>query len=164
MTGRTPGPRLPDLGARGEGWVALQVALLVAVAAAAIVGGPWPDVGTPLRVATGALVLVAGSALAVAGSRTLGSSLTPLPRPREGAAFRDDGVYRRVRHPIYGGVLLVAIGFSSFSSPLALVPTVLLLGLFEGKARREEAWLLDRYEGYAEYVGRVRRRFLPMPW
>ena len=27
-----------------------------------------------------------------------------------------------------------------------------------------EAWLLDRYEGYAAYRERVRRRFLPGLW
>jgi protein-S-isoprenylcysteine O-methyltransferase Ste14 len=163
VTGRTPA-RLPDLGSRGEGWVALQVASLLGLAVAASVGRPWPDAGTPLRVATGALVLIAGAVLASAGSRTLGSSLTPLPRPREGASFRDDGVYRLVRHPIYGGVLLIAVGVSLLTSPVALAPTALLVVLFEGKTRREEAWLLDRYEEYEEYRERVRRRFLPRPW
>ena len=138
--------------------------LLLGIAAAAIAGRSWPDAGTPLRVVAGALVLIAGAVFAVAGSRTLGPSLTPLPRPREGAAFRDDGIYGLVRHPIYGGVLLIAVGVSLLSSPVAFVPTALLVVLFEGKARREEAWLLDRYEGYGEYRERVRHRFLPMPW
>ena len=163
MTGRTPA-RLPDLGSRGEGWVALQVVLLLGLVAAAVAGGPWPDAGTPLRVVAGALPVVAGTVLAGAGSRRLGPSLTPLPRPREGAAFRDDGIYGLVRHPIYGGVLLIAVGVSLLATPLALVPTALLVVLFEGKARREEAWLLERYEGYGEYRERVRHRFLPMPW
>lgn len=163
MTGRTPA-RLPDLGPRGEGWVALQVVLLLGIVAAAIGGRSWPDAAAPLRVVAGALLLLAGAVLVGAGSRTLGPSLTPLPRPREDSAFLDDGVYRLVRHPIYGGVLLIATGVSLLASPLALLPTALLVVLFEGKARREEAWLLERYEGYGEYRERVRHRFLPMPW
>ena len=142
----------------------LQGVILLGLAGAAAYGRPWPYAGSPVRLATGALVTLAGLALLLAGSRTLGPSLTPLPRPREGAAFRDDGVYGRVRHPIYGGVLLVALGISLLTSPMGLAPTALLMLLFEGKARREEAWLLDRYEVYAAYRERVRRRFLPGLW
>jgi protein-S-isoprenylcysteine O-methyltransferase Ste14 len=58
-------------------------------------------------------------------------------------------------------VLLLALGISLLTSPVGLVPTALLMVLFVGKSRREEAWLLDRYEGYAAYRERVRRRFLP---
>jgi protein-S-isoprenylcysteine O-methyltransferase Ste14 len=155
--------RLPDLGSRGQGWVVLQGVLLLGLAAAATIGPP-PDAGIVPRLTAGAAVTVAGLALLLAGSRALGASLTPLPRPREGAAFRDDGIYCRARHPIYGGVLLLALGISLLTSPVGLVPTALLMVLFVGKSRREEAWLLDRYEGYAAYRERVRRRFLPGLW
>ena len=115
--------RLPDLGSRGQGWVLLQGALLLSVAASAVFAGPWPDTGSVPRLTTGAAVTVAGLALLFAGSRALGPSLTPLPRPREDAVFRDDGIYGRARHPIYGGVLLLALGISLFTSPVGLVPT-----------------------------------------
>ena len=138
--------------------------LLLGISGAAVIGPRWPEVADPFRLATGALVMVAGWVLVLAGSRALGSSLTPLPLPREGAVFRDDGVYRLLRHPIYGGVMLVSLGISLLTSPVGLVPTALLVLLFEGKSRREEGWLIDRYEGYAAYRERVRRRFLPGLW
>jgi protein-S-isoprenylcysteine O-methyltransferase Ste14 len=43
--------------------------------------------------------------MVVVGSRHLGPSLTPFPAPLPGASLRQDGLYRVVRHPIYGGGL-----------------------------------------------------------
>ena len=75
--------------------------------------------------------------------------------------LRTGGVYRLVRHPIYGGVILIALGSSLVWSPLALLPTALLVVLFELKSRREESLLLERFPGYETYRRRVRWRFVP---
>jgi protein-S-isoprenylcysteine O-methyltransferase Ste14 len=156
------GARLPELGARGEGWAASQAALLLAVALSALVGLDWPDgLEVPARV-LGAALLAAGIALVLAGSIQLGSALTPLPAPRPGASLRASGVYGLVRHPIYGGVILVALGWTTvFATPLGLVLTVLLVAFFELKARREEAWLAERHPEYEAYRERTPRRLLP---
>lgn len=156
--------RLPSLGTRGEGWVALQGVLLVAVAFAGVAGPPWPDGDGTWRPAAAGLLGAAGLVLSLGGMRGLGSALTPFPRPVPDGALIEHGVYRLVRHPIYGGVLLLAAGWALWRSPLALVPTALLALLFEGKRRREEAWLMERYPGYATYRARVRRRFIPFVW
>lgn len=95
------------------------------------------------------------------GVASLGASLTPYPQPHERATFRADGVYAHVRHPIYGGVLLLALGWSLALSPLALVATGLLWLLLELKARHEESMLFERYPEYEAYALRVRRRFVP---
>jgi hypothetical protein len=50
---------LPALGARGGGWVVLQIALMAAVVVAGLLGPAWPDsTSTPLAVAGAALALV----------------------------------------------------------------------------------------------------------
>jgi len=113
---------------------------------------------------TGIVLMALGAMLALWGSRGLGAALTPLPRPRDDASFRDAGAYRLVRHPIYGGVLLLAVGAALLSSPLALVPAACLGLLFEGKRQREEGWLTERYPEYACYRRRVHRRFVPYVW
>jgi protein-S-isoprenylcysteine O-methyltransferase Ste14 len=41
------------------------------------------------------------------------------------------------------------------------VPTALLAVLFDLKARREEAWLIERFPEYADYRARTPRRFVP---
>jgi protein-S-isoprenylcysteine O-methyltransferase Ste14 len=153
--------RVPALGPRGEGWVALQALALLGVAASALADVDWPARLTlPLALA-GVALLGAGAVLVVAGARALGPSLTPLPRPRPGGGLRREGVYRLVRHPIYGGVLLLAAGWTLAVAPLAALPTAALAAVFDLKSRREEAWLAERYEGYAEYRRRTPRRFLP---
>ena len=40
----------------------------------------------------------------------------------------------------------------------------LAAAFLEAKRRREEAWLLEQHPGYAEYRGRVHRRFVPFLW
>jgi protein-S-isoprenylcysteine O-methyltransferase Ste14 len=147
---------LPGLGPRGEGWVVLQLALLGLAGLAVLLDhrwGGWAWVAGGV-VGAGGLVLLALSA------RDLGRALTPFPLPNR-AGLAEHGVYGRVRHPMYGGVLLLAAGWSVALAPLGLVPTVLLVAVFDLKARREEAWLETVYPGYGDYRARVRRRLLP---
>ncbi len=153
--------RLPALGARGQGWVALQGLLIVATGLVAALADGWPGaVATPLR-AGGALLVAAGAALALAGARGLGGALTPLPRPRAGTALRERAIYGRCRHPIYGGIMLAAAGVALLSGPLALLPAGALALLLHLKAQREEAWLRASVPGYEAYAARVRRRYVP---
>ena len=154
----------PALGPRGEGWVALQGILLVAVAIVAVIGPPWPASVRGLSTVIAAAAAACGLVLAAAGSRRLGSALTPFPRPAASQTLRDDGVYRLVRHPIYGGVLLLSIGVTAWRSPWAVVPTALLALLFDRKRRREEAWLVEAYPGYQDYRRRVTHVFWPYVW
>lgn len=157
-------PAPPSLGPRGEGWVALQVLLLVALALTAFLAPGWP---APVRTAGLVVSLVAvvpGFALLVAGLRNLGGALTPYPKPMDGVAMTDAGIYGLVRHPIYGGGLLLCTGVALATSPWALAPVVALAVLFAAKSRREEAWLVQAYPGYEAYRSRVRRRFVPFVW
>jgi len=154
--------RLPSLGPRGEGWVAIQGLLLVTTAVAGLLGPAWAG---QLRVATsvvGAILIAGGLVLAARGLRDLRDALTPLPYPRDDAELVETGVYRLVRHPIYGGLVLAAVGWGLLmASPAALVAAIGLWGFFELKSRREEAWLEGRFVGYASYRARTRRL---IPW
>ncbi len=162
---RPRGPnRLPALGSRGGGWVALQVVLFAAAGAAGLLGGGWPERARPWLWLAGGAAGVGGVALALLGGAGLGSQLTPFPRPVAAGELRQDGVYGLVRHPIYGGVLLILLGWSLLTSPAALVTFALAIVFFEAKRRREEAWLLDAHPDYADYRARVPRRFLPYLW
>jgi protein-S-isoprenylcysteine O-methyltransferase Ste14 len=153
--------RVPDLGPRGEGWVVGQFVLIGAVVACGLSGVQWPAGLEPFAVVLGLVLAASGLILLALGFVTLGRLLTPLPRPRRGGRLRRSGIYRRVRHPIYGGVILLTLGWSLAAAPLALVPTALLAVLFDLKARREEAWLLERYPEYEQYRAETPHRFLP---
>lgn len=138
-----------------------QAVLFLVIALVGIAAPGWPAGVRPALAIVGGVVAFAGVVLAAAGMRHLGPSLTPFPAPIEGGELREGGVYALARHPIYGGVMLAALGWSLLTSPWALLPTVLLAALFEGKRRREEGWLAEHYSGYASYRRAVPRRFIP---
>jgi protein-S-isoprenylcysteine O-methyltransferase Ste14 len=153
--------RIPALGPRGEGWAIAQLALAVLIVAAGIAGPGWSDIAASLRLVVGIAIGVFGWVEFVAGVVGLGSSLTPFPEPSERSTLRTGGAYALVRHPIYGGSMLVALGWSLLSSPLALFATAFLSILFELKSRHEESMLVARYPEYEAYRRRVRWRFVP---
>jgi protein-S-isoprenylcysteine O-methyltransferase Ste14 len=156
---------LPDLGPRGEGWVVGQLLLLAANGALGLLALPttW---GTPgylrgVQLAAGGLLMLVGFLCAVMGVRDLGRNLTATPRPRMGAELVIHGIYTRIRHPIYAGLIEGAIGWAGVSgSPAAFVAAVALAAWLDLKSRREEAWLIDHYPGYAAYRART-HRFVP---
>jgi protein-S-isoprenylcysteine O-methyltransferase Ste14 len=106
--------------------------------------------------------IVAGGLLAVLGVVTLRDSLTALPHPRDGASLVETGVYRLVRHPIYGGIVIGALGWGLVTaSAAAIVGAAVLLGFFRLKSGLEEVWLSQRYPEYTAYRSRT-RRMLPL--
>ena len=153
--------RIPLLGPRGEGWTLTQVLLMLAIAIAGVAGPAWPGEASWVRSGLGLLIAIGGQFLFIPGLAGLGHSLTPFPQPLEHGRLHVDGVYRRVRHPIYGGLILLALGWSVITSPLALALTVVLVVLFEVKSRLEESMLAERFPDYAAYRTRVRWRFVP---
>jgi len=155
--------RLPRLGARGQGWFALQAALMALVGLTALTEVYWPDSVAGLLAVVGFVLIAAALVLmALAGvSLLFARALTALPRPREGATLAQSGIYRIVRHPVYGGLVLIALGWSLAESPLGLIPAALLAVVFDLKARVEESWLEERYPDYAGYREQTPWRFLP---
>jgi protein-S-isoprenylcysteine O-methyltransferase Ste14 len=110
----------------------------------------------------GAPLIAAGLALAVWGVRSLGRSLTPGTEPLPGAPLVTSGAYARVRHPIYGGIVLGLAGYTLAWSnwTLALVVGLLTFVYFNGKAKAEERWLVRRHPTYEAYMRQVPRRVL----
>jgi protein-S-isoprenylcysteine O-methyltransferase Ste14 len=144
--------------------VVAQAVLLVLLVGSALMGPQWPDAWSRWLLGAAAILGVAGAFLFLGGAFRLGAQLTPYPKPVEGGRLRDTGVFAVVRHPIYGGVLFLSLAWSLATTPLALVPTVLLALLFACKSRHEEAWLAEHHPEYEAYRRRVRRRFIPFVW
>ncbi len=153
---------LPSLGARGEGWFLMQILLFAAIAAAGGIGPVWSGWLRGTSVALGALAICLGATLSLRGVLDLRENLTPFPRPLPGARLVDTGAYRFVRHPIYGGLILGALGWGlATASIAALAAAVVLLLFFNLKSRREEMWLDDQFPDYGAYRSRTRRL---LPW
>jgi len=153
---------LPSLGRRGEGWVLIQGVLLVLVAAAGWSLGPdWSGPARLVGVLVGIGLVATGIVLALRGVVDLGGAMTPLPHPRDGAALVQTGAYALVRHPIYGGLILVAFGWAIAQASVGAVILAAALATFlRLKSMREERWLEVRYPEYASYRSRT-RRFIP---
>jgi protein-S-isoprenylcysteine O-methyltransferase Ste14 len=155
---------LPTLGPRGEGWVIGQF-ILVAMVGALGVPGLWSLPPTSavgwIALALGLCLLAGGLAIGGLGIRALGAHLTALPRPRTDAELVETGIYRRIRHPVYVGVMLTSIGWAVAMASLPALAACLALGAwFDLKARREEAWLVEGFAGYEAYRART-HRFIP---
>jgi len=96
---------------RGTGWVIGQMPLLVAAIVGPVVEraarphNPWPGVMSFIARAVGVVGLLGSLAVFWQAARTLGRGLVPFPKPPDGAVLRQKGIYGRVRHPIYLGIL-----------------------------------------------------------
>lgn len=154
--------RLPSLGPRGEGWLLIQIVLFFAVVVACVsAAADWLPVRSTVAQVVGVALFVLGWVLGMAGVVGLRRSLSPLPHPVDGAELVQDGIYGWVRNPIYAGLILIAVGASLWrGSGVGLLISAVLAVFLGLKARREEAWLRERFSGYDAYARRV-RRFVP---
>jgi protein-S-isoprenylcysteine O-methyltransferase Ste14 len=151
-------------GARGEWYVVLQFALFALIVAGPATVGPlarWPVRLAPWLAAIGLVLAGAGALLAYQAARHLSRNLTPLPEPKPGGRLIVSGPYRFARHPIYGGVILVAMGYAlALRGWLTLGYVMALIWLLTLKIRFEERRLASIYPEYAGYR-RTTRRFVP---
>lgn len=155
--------RIPALGPRGEGWVAIQVALFVLIGALGALNLPdaRPDAAGIVVVAFGVGLGLISGLVVLRGLRGLGPTFTALPYPAEGSRLVREGVYARIRHPVYAGVIGLAAAWSCITlSVPALAVSLILVVVLDLKSRLEEAWLTERYPDYAAYA-RTTHRFVP---
>jgi protein-S-isoprenylcysteine O-methyltransferase Ste14 len=141
---RTPGTEILD------DWLgpAMQVASVLWLAAAAFENrGPertWDPPG--LWDLGGGLLIYAGIRLRRAAAEALGRHFTVALSVLDDHELVDDGPYRRLRHPNYAGLLLIALGTAIMvKSPLAIaVALSLWLPLALLRIRAEERVLSQR--------------------
>jgi protein-S-isoprenylcysteine O-methyltransferase Ste14 len=148
-------------GARGEWLVVGQVALigLVFFGPRTVFGQPtWSFPFAAACPIAGILLMVAGGVLLLAGLVKLGPGLTPLPYPKEGAWLVETWPFALVRHPMYSGGVVLALGWALCVRSWLTVGYVVVLFLFlDRKSTREERWLAEKYPTYGDYQRRVRK-------
>ncbi len=106
----------------------------------------------------------AGGAVILWATRAMGEAMRPQVLVLEGQRLVRTGPFARVRHPVYTGIILVALGAGSiFLSIPALVVALLIILMASYRARTEEELLSspeafgDEYARYMALTG----RFLP---
>lgn len=146
-----------EMQVRTRGWlfVAGQFALIIAIT---MTPSEAADSGA---LAAGRLIFLGGVVILGISALNLGKSLTAHPQPLANATLKTTGLYAWVRHPIYSGLILLMSG-SVLMAPsiLKIVLLTALVVLLNFKARFEEAFLISKYENYAEYSTKV-GKFIP---
>src|SRR5579859_1132249 len=108
--------------------------------------------GAAIQFAADAL-LVAGTAWSVWALRFLGKNMSVIAQAR---GVSDGGPYRLVRHPLYTGEIVSALGLAlAAGTAAAAVLWVALIGMQVYRALREEQVLLQAIPGYREYRART---------
>lgn len=108
----------------------------------------------------GLLCFAAGVALYRLGGRALGDALSPLSEPRPGVPLVTTGPYRWVRHPMYLGQALIAVGapltLGCRVTPWLALPAIVVLAM---RIAHEESALARTYPEYPHYAAQAKRIF-----
>jgi protein-S-isoprenylcysteine O-methyltransferase Ste14 len=115
----------------------------------------------PAFVKTGAVIAgIAGVLMIALAIIQLDKNITPFPAPVEGGSLIQTGLYRFIRHPIYSGIILAALGFGIASSSAWKTGIgIALWVLFYFKSRYEESLLLKKFPEYERYRNMTGRFF-----
>ena len=119
----------------------------------------WNSINT-LIAGIGLLFVLSGIVIRWIAIIQLGKSFTVDVAITEVASLKTDGLYKRVRHPSYIGLLLIILGFSatmnSFYSFLVLVVPVFLAIIY--RIHVEESVLTQEFgESYFLYMSKTKK-------
>jgi protein-S-isoprenylcysteine O-methyltransferase Ste14 len=105
-------------------------------------------------------LIALGSGVLLVSFIGLGNSLTALAIPKDNGTLVTHGIYSRVRHPIYFGLLVMSLGVMLDAGYWPQIIVVMLLYVLLGnKADFEESMLRERYPQYKKYAERTPRFF-----
>ena len=117
----------------------------------------------PVPYALGLVVMAAGFWLFYRSHADLGTNWSITLQTRESHSLVTDGIYERIRHPMYAAIFLLSIAHLLFVSNWIVAPAYLLsFGLlYVFRVAHEERMMLDRFG--SEYRAYMRRsgRLLP---
>ncbi|HTU73414.1 MAG TPA: isoprenylcysteine carboxylmethyltransferase family protein [Trebonia sp.] len=111
-----------------------------------------PAPGSPVLTGIGLALFAAGLALAIWARLYIGRNWGMPMSQRQEPDLVTTGPYRRVRHPIYSGIILALIGTALATTLYALIAAVILGGYFIYSATQEEAFLAREFpDAYPDY-------------
>ena len=149
------------VGERGEAYVIAQFSLFLFVAI-----GDVPFFGDTFFSILGPSLIIVGLYLVYKSAADLGKNLSPWPVPAQSSergSLINGGIYTKIRHPMYSGVLCGMVGLSIITdSAVRLLLTIALYFVLDAKSDFEETKLAEAYPGdYEEYQSNVQGKFLP---
>ena len=144
-----------------------SVVLLLLLALAALDSGRYRWSAVPLGVQLLGWGLLALASAIIWHVMTVNAYLSSWARlqPDRGQVVVDRGLYGRVRHPMYLGIILFFGGLPLLlASWWALIPAGVIVAIFVLRTAREDRMLHGGLPGYPEYAQRVRYRLIPGLW
>jgi protein-S-isoprenylcysteine O-methyltransferase Ste14 len=116
----------------------------------------------PIFWRAGVAITAAGVAISIWARLSLGSNWSGMVTLKDNHELIRTGLYSRIRHPIYTGILLAFVGTASIQGELrCLVGFAILLITLHFKAKREEGFLDQEFgPNFAEHFSRT-GMFLP---
>ncbi|HHO55514.1 MAG TPA: isoprenylcysteine carboxylmethyltransferase family protein [Trueperaceae bacterium] len=146
-------------GSKGEWYVVVQFILF------ALIAFYSPDIGLSswarklsFLYYPGLLTTLFASVIVLLGLIHLGRNLSVFPHPKDDAQLVETGVYGLIRHPIYGGLILLVTGYGLMTvNAILLIYGILLFVFFEFKTKREERYLCQKFPRYKAYQARVKK-------
>jgi protein-S-isoprenylcysteine O-methyltransferase Ste14 len=104
--------------------------------------------------------IVAGIAIILISLFQLNKNLSPFPSPKENSELITTGLFSKIRHPIYSGILLLAFSFALYQySGFKILISFFLLILFYFKTGYEEKQLCLKFPEYQHYKMNTGRFF-----
>ncbi len=111
--------------------------------------------GDPLSDSVSVLLILVGNIMCISTLMTLGRSISIMPEARKLVV---DGIYRRIRHPLYLAEEIALIGvFLQFRSWSAAAVLGVHLAFQLGRIYWEERILIETFPQYSEYRNRTHR-------
>jgi len=156
---RDPNRRGEDIKGITIGYITLQGIILILAPIEHIVRNVQVSV---IQQVLGGLLALGGLLLAVLSFRALGRNFRILAAPRRSGTLVTSGIYSRIRHPMYTGVIIMFAGYVLFWGSFLSVPLWLAFSvLYVIKSIKEERILMDWFPDYGEYKKRT-WRFMPL--
>jgi protein-S-isoprenylcysteine O-methyltransferase Ste14 len=112
----------------------------------------------------GAALSVIGIGFAIWARVNLGRNWSPRPAAKEHHELVTTGPYAYVRHPIYTGIMLAALGTALTSSIFGIGMLIFISITFALRMNKEEKIMLELFpEQYSEYQKHT-KRLVPFVW
>lgn len=120
--------------------------------------------GNPILSCLGVLLCLAGMAILISGRQHLGRNWSQTVAVKEGHQLVTSGPYRYIRHPMYAGGLLAAIGSAIVAGGSWVFLTVFLGALFLWRVRAEDKLMAKQFPNeYPEYQ-KLTKALIPFVW
>ncbi len=104
--------------------------------------------------------IVAGIAVILISFFQLNKNLSPFPSPKKNSELISSGLFSKIRHPIYSGILLLAFSFALYqNSGFKILISFFLSILFYFKTGYEEKLLSLKFPEYKNYKMKTGRFF-----